>query len=277
MALEDIKQMTRSLSEEKQVASHDAPEDYLKRAVEQFIIEFPEFEDLQGEELYKEMEKKGYFSDRWASSDYGIPITPDYMRDALLGGYGSHIHGLSDDELRNMDDDMIKEIYDDINEMFKYGKIDELKKEVQVASGPPAFDDELLKKSAWDIFGKPLKDLTDDEYEELEDMIYHMDVSPWDFVQRKGKKDIRRVNQGGIIGLRGGGDPRIEQQPEGIMQLASHTGDDVIQSAIIWAAGLPQFGSVGSVLDALNNADHPYAMDINGLVNAYMDARTESN
>ena len=67
------------------------------------------------------------------------------------------------------------------------------------------------------------------------------------------------------------------KQPEGIMQLASHTGDDVIQSAILWAAGLPQFGSVGSVLDALNNSDHPYAMDINGLVNAYMDARTESN
>ena len=60
-------------------------------------------------------------------------------------------------------------------------------------------------------------------------------------------------------------------------QVATHSGDDVIQSAILWAAGLPQFGSVGSVLDALNNADHPYAMDINGLVNAYMDARAESN
>ena len=46
MAIEDIKQMTRSLSEGKKVASHDAPEDYMKRAVEQFIIEFPEFEDL---------------------------------------------------------------------------------------------------------------------------------------------------------------------------------------------------------------------------------------
>ena len=67
------------------------------------------------------------------------------------------------------------------------------------------------------------------------------------------------------------------EQPEGIMQLASHTGDDVIQSAIIWAAGLPQFGSIGSVLDALNNVDHPHAMDINGLVNAYMDARVDSN
>ena len=68
------------------------------------------------------------------------------------------------------------------------------------------------------------------------------------------------------------------EQPEGIMQVAAHaSGDDIIQSAIIWAAGLPQFGSVGSVLDALNNSDHPHAMDINGLVNAYMDARTESN
>ena len=66
-------------------------------------------------------------------------------------------------------------------------------------------------------------------------------------------------------------------EPQGIMQLASHTGDDVIQSAIIWAAGLPEFGSIGSVLDALNNTDHPYAMDINGLVNAYMDARVDSN
>ena len=60
-------------------------------------------------------------------------------------------------------------------------------------------------------------------------------------------------------------------------QVAAHSGDDVIQSAIIWAAGLPQFGSIGSVLDALNNADHPHAMDINGLVNAYMDARVDSN
>ena len=218
MALENIKQMTRSLSskgDEKKVAQY-APEDYLKRARESFIIEFPEFEDLWGEELDKEMEKKGWFSDEYASSDYNIPITPDYRRQMLLDGYGSHRHGYSDHELKNMDDDEIREIYDELNEMFRDAKL-------------------------------------------------------------KQPRDIRRVNQGGIIGLRNGGDPRIEQQPEGIMQLASHTGEDVIQSAIIWAAGLPQFGSIGSVLDALNNADHPHAMDINGLVNAYMDARTESN
>ena len=218
MAIENIKQMTRSLSskgDEKKVAQH-APEDYLKRARESFIIEFPEFEDLWGEELDKEMEKKGWFSDEYASSDYNIPITPDYRRQMLLDGYGSHRHGYSDHELKNMDDDEIREIYDELNEMFRDAKL-------------------------------------------------------------KQPKDIQQVNQGGIVGLRNGGDPRIEQQPEGIMQLASHTGEDVIQSAIIWAAGLPQFGSIGSVLDALNNADHPHAMDINGLVNAYMDARTESN
>ena len=69
MAIENIKQMTRPLSEGKKVASHDAPEDYLKRAVEQFIIEFPEFEELDREELYKEMDKKGWFSDQYAMSD----------------------------------------------------------------------------------------------------------------------------------------------------------------------------------------------------------------
>ena len=52
-----------------QMAMSDAPEDYLKRAVEQFIIDFPEFEDLQGQDLYDKMEEKGYFSDRYAMSE----------------------------------------------------------------------------------------------------------------------------------------------------------------------------------------------------------------
>ena len=272
MALENIKQMTRSLSskgDEKKVAQY-APEDYLKRAVEQFIIEFPEFEDLPSEELYKEMEKKGYFSDQYASSDYGIPITPGYMRDALLGGYGDHIHGLSDDELRNMDDDMIKEIYDDINDMFKYGKIGELKKEVQVAMSDP--DPMAERMDMMDIlaekhFGKSYDKLTPKEIELLEEN--------WDELisQRKQPRDIRRVNQGGIIGLRFGGDPRTEQRSQGITQLASHSGDDVIQSAILWAAGLPQFGSIDAVVKSLEDG----STDMNGLVNAYMDAVGDSN
>ena len=276
MAIEPIEKLTRPLSrkEEKKVASHDAPEDYLKRARESFIIEFPEFEDLWGEELDKEMEKKGWFSDEYASdpSPYDMSgwydIYTDMQSNGELPGWMDSFDKGPNSFMQNLD------VLDISPWDFVQRKG---KKEVQVASGPPAFDDAQLEKGAIEIFGKPLKDLTDDEYEELEDMIREMDVSPWDFVQRKGKKDIRQVNQGGIIGLRYGGDPRIEQQPEGITQLASHTGEDVIQSAIIWAAGLPQFGSIGSVLDALNNVDHPHAMDINGLVNAYMDARVDSN
>ena len=85
--------------------------------------------------------------------------------------------------------------------------------------------------------------------------------------------DIPWAAKGGIIGLRFGGDPRVEQQPEGIMQLASHSGNDVIKSAILWAAGLPQFGSIDAVVKSLEDG----STDINGLVNAYMDARAESN
>ena len=34
-----------------------------KAAAEKFVIDFPEFENLSNEKLYKEMKKKGYFSD----------------------------------------------------------------------------------------------------------------------------------------------------------------------------------------------------------------------
>ena len=65
---------------------------------------------------------------------------------------------------------------------------------------------------------------------------------------------------------------------EGIMQLAGgFSGDDIIQSAMIWMAGLP--GSDGNpigmneVIRQLNVGE----TDINGLVNAYMDAKVDSN
>ena len=215
MALEDIKKMTRSLSEEKQVASGPDPN------------------DMSGwYEMYDDLKDKGEL--------------PDWMN-----SFEMFMENLDVLDISPMDFTRLKG-----------------KKEKRLAMSDPdpmeGYDD-LLEKSALEVFGKPLKSLTNDEYEELEERIRDMDI------------DIPWAAKGGIVGLRNGGDPRIEQQPEGIMQLASHTGEDVIQSAIIWAAGLPQFGSVGSVLDALNNSDHPYAMDINGLVNAYMDARTESN
>ena len=221
MALEDIKQMTRSLSEEKQVASGPDPN------------------DMSGwYEMYDDLKSRDEL--------------PDWMNSFEL-----FMENLDVLDISPMDFTRLKG-----------------KKEKRLAMSDPdpmaeRFD--MMDILAEKYFGRRLKDLTDDEVIELEEN--------WDELisQTKQPRDIRQVNQGGIIGLRNGGDPRIEQQPEGIMQLASHTGEDVIQSAIIWAAGLPQFGSIGSVLDALNNSDHPHAMDINGLVNAYMDARTESN
>ena len=56
-------------------------------------------------------------------------------------------------------------------------------------------------------------------------------------------------------------------------QVATHSGDDVMQSAILWAAGLPQFGSIDAVVKSLQDG----STDMNGLVNAYMDAVADSN
>ena len=56
-------------------------------------------------------------------------------------------------------------------------------------------------------------------------------------------------------------------------QVATHSGDDVMQSAIIWAAGLPQFGSIDAVVKSLQDG----STDMNGLINAYMDATADSN
>ena len=63
------------------------------------------------------------------------------------------------------------------------------------------------------------------------------------------------------------------QKMEGIMQLASASGNDKILSAMMWAATLPEFGSLEAVLDSLDAGE----TDINGLVNAYEDAIVDMN
>ena len=58
------------------------------------------------------------------------------------------------------------------------------------------------------------------------------------------------------------------------MQLAGgFSGDDIIQSAIIWASGLEQFGSIDAVVKSLEDG----STDMNGLINAYMDAVGDMN
>ena len=94
--------------------------------------------------------------------------------------------------------------------------------------------------------------------------------------------DIPYAAKGGIIGLRLGGDLKTELEQihnpaengqQGIMQLASASGDDIIQSAIIWASGLEQFGSIDAVVKSLEDG----STDMNGLINAYMDAVGDMN
>ena len=131
--------------------------------------------------------------------------------------------------------------------------------------------DDILEKGALEIFGKPLRSLTNDQYEELEERIRDMLDA-----------DIPYAAKGGIIGLRLGGDLKTELEQihnpaengqQGIMQLASASADDIIQSAIIWASGLEQFGSIDAVVKSLEDG----STDMNGLINAYMDAVGDMN
>ena len=85
-------------------------------------------------------------------------------------------------------------------------------------------------------------------FEDFMDEVDMLDITPLDFTKRK--------------------------KPQGIMQLASaSSGNDIIQSAIIWAAGLEQFGSIDAVVKSLEDG----STDMNGLVNAYMDAVGDMN
>ena len=63
------------------------------------------------------------------------------------------------------------------------------------------------------------------------------------------------------------------QKMEGIMQVTSASGNDKILSAMMWAATLPEFGSLEAVLNSLDAGE----TDINGLVNRYEDAIVDMN
>ena len=59
------------------------------------------------------------------------------------------------------------------------------------------------------------------------------------------------------------------KQPEGIMQLASHTGDDVTSSAILWF--IDTYGQAG--LQSIMSGE----TDMQSVINAYMDAKGAMN
>ena len=80
-------------------------------------------------------------------------------------------------------------------------------------------------------------------FEDFMDEVDMLDITPNDFTKRK--------------------------EQEGIMQLAGASGDNVIMSAIMWASTQPEFGSIDAVLESLREG----STTMNGLVNAYMDAK----
>ena len=77
----------------------------------QQMINQPGLEDFQGLEDY-------LGTVDMSSSDAGMPITIDYMREILMGPYNHMIGGMSGQEIMDMDDDAIKEIYDELNSKY---------------------------------------------------------------------------------------------------------------------------------------------------------------
>ena len=89
----------------------------LKYAVESFIRDFPEFENLESKELYKEMEKRGYLSDRDEMKNGGImqmamsdpspdAERSDMLEDMALKRFGKPLSSLTDVQVIELEEDL---------------------------------------------------------------------------------------------------------------------------------------------------------------------------
>ena len=143
-------------------------------------------------------------------------------------------------------DDVLEKLRanDPDKELRAKGMLPPLQKYAMSDPDPMSERNDMMETFSQKYFGKALKDLTDDQIIELEE----------NFNDLISKTRTRK--------------------PEGIMQLASaSSGNDKILSAMMWAATLPEFGSLEAVLDSLDAGE----TDINGLVNAYEDAIVDMN
>ena len=104
----------------------------LKYAVESFIRDFPEFEDLDLKDLYKEMEKRGYLGDRDEMNQGGIMLAMsdpdpmaerfDMMENLALDIFKRPLRSLSDAEVLQLE-----EIIDDMMPMAEGGSVPQTK------------------------------------------------------------------------------------------------------------------------------------------------------
>lgn len=152
----------------------------LKYAVERFIIDFPEFENLGNEELYKEMEKRGYLNDRDEMYLGGRAGYKDGKKVSRLGkamnalNYGSTGY-LATDLLLNPLVQMISgmPLYKDGGRIgLEGGGMSNM----MMASAPDPMAErmDMMENLALDRFGKPLEMLNEREYIELEDLLQEM-------------------------------------------------------------------------------------------------------
>ncbi len=156
----------------------------LKYAVERFIVDFPEFENLGNEELYKEMEKRGYLSDRDEMYLGGRAGYKDGKKVSLgsrakqlldLGMYGY----FGGDLLLNPAVEAITMFGRNLP-VFKDGGRIGLEgggmSNMMMASAPDPMAErmDMMENLALDRFGKPLEMLNEREYIELEDLLQEM-------------------------------------------------------------------------------------------------------
>jgi len=104
----------------------------LKYAVESFIRDFPEFEDLESKKLYKEMEKRGYLSDRDEMKKGGLmqlASAPDpmYERNTMMENLALEKFGKSLDRLSNDEVIQIEEMIENMLPMANGGSIPQTK------------------------------------------------------------------------------------------------------------------------------------------------------
>ena len=152
----------------------------LKYAVERFIVDFPEFENLGNEELYKEMEKRGYLNDRDEMYLGGRAGYKDGKKVSLgsrakqlldLGTYGY----LGGEFLANPLVEMLTgmPLYKDGGRIgLEHGGMSNM----MMASAPDPMAErmDMMENLALDKFGKPLEMLNDREYIELEELLEEM-------------------------------------------------------------------------------------------------------
>jgi len=118
---------TQQSAEGGRIGFSDGGRGDLKYAVESFIRDFPEFENLERKKLYKEMEKRGYLSDRDEMNKGGLTRLAmsdpspeaersDMLEDMALKRFGKPLSSLTDVQVIELEEDLQELIREKMSE-----------------------------------------------------------------------------------------------------------------------------------------------------------------